>query len=220
MDLQQTKADITTGLSHEQLKQQVTCEHIRKISLEMTKWEDWASALELTPTQIEDIDRENRTMKTKRLAVLRVWEESCGSTATYDKLIDALLKLEMRKKAEFVCSLLKLSSEVIPGPEYYIFRLHYTKVLNAVHDPLPLAKQLYAKGIIDRTVLETVNMPALPKFKNTHSLLYAVEERIRTDPSKFPVVLSALKKDSSIESLVNSMQNLQSKCLHCKVKLL
>ena len=110
MDLQQAKADITDGISQEQLKEQVTSEHIRKISLEMIKWEDWGSALELTPTQIEDIDRENRTMHTKRLAVLRVWKETFGSTATYEKLVDALLKFKMRKMAEFVCSLLKTPS--------------------------------------------------------------------------------------------------------------
>ena len=110
MELQQTKADITSGISQEHLKQQVTREHAHEISRIMTKWEDWASALELTPTQIEDIDRGNPTMHTKRSAVLRVWEESFGSMATYGKLIDALLKLNLRKTAEFVCSLLKTPS--------------------------------------------------------------------------------------------------------------
>ena len=106
MDLQQTKADITNGISQEQLMQQVTREHAREISLKMTKWEDWASALDLSPTQREEIDRENRTMHTKRLAVLRVWKETFGSTATYEKLIDALLELKLRNSAEFVCSLI------------------------------------------------------------------------------------------------------------------
>jgi len=37
MELQQTKADITRGISQEQLKQQVTREHAREISRIMTK---------------------------------------------------------------------------------------------------------------------------------------------------------------------------------------
>jgi len=128
MDLQQIKAEITIGISQEQLKQPVTDEHIREISLKMTKWEDWASALELTPTQIEDIDRENLTMHAKRSAVLRVWKESFGSMATYEKLIDALLKLNLRKNAEFVCSLLKTPSlpeenlKKLLSPEQSYFR--------------------------------------------------------------------------------------------------
>ena len=117
MDFQQTKADITFGISQEQLKEQVTSEHTGIISQEMTKWEDWAWALELTPTQVEGIDRENRTMHTKRLAVLRVWKEIFGSTATYEKLVDALLNIKMRKMAEFVCNLLKTPSVAIPSME-------------------------------------------------------------------------------------------------------
>lgn len=116
MDLQQTKAEITIGISQEQLKQPVTEEHSLEISLKMTKWEDCASALKLSETQIEDIDTENRTPHGKRLAVLRVWQQTYGSTATYEILIDALLKIKMRKMAEFVCSLLKPTPVAISIP--------------------------------------------------------------------------------------------------------
>lgn len=212
MDLQQAKADITDGLSQEQLKEQVTSEHIRKISLEMTKWEDWGSALELTPTQIEDIDRENRTMHTKRLAVLQVWEESFGSAATYEKLFDTLLKFKMRKMAAFVCSLLKTPSVAIPSQEYDTFLLHYSKVVDAIQDPVPLATRLFDRGIIDRTVLQNVTYPGQPRFKNTHILLSAVKGRIQTNPTTFQVFLSALKEDTSLQSLVESMEG---KCFIC-----
>ena len=201
------KADITVGISQEQLKQRVTCEHTHKISLEMTKWEVWASALELTPTQIEDIDRESQKMHTKRLAVLQVWEESFGSTATYEKLIDALLKSKMRKKAEFACSLLKRQSVAVSNPEYNTFVLHYTRIVDALQDPLPLATRLFYKDVIDRTVLESVTLPALPKLKNSHTLLNAVKGRIQTNPSTFQVFLSTLKEDPSLQSLVETMES-------------
>jgi len=212
MDLQQAKADITDGISQEHLKEQVTSEHIRKISLEMTKWEDWGSALELTPTQIEDIDIGNRTMHTKRLAVLQVWEESFGSAATYEKLVDALLKFKMRRMAEFVCSLLKTPSVAIPRQEYDTSLLHYSKVVDAIQDPVPLAAQLFAKGVINHTVLQNVTHPGQPRFKNTHMLLSAVKGRIQTDPTTFQVFLSALKEDPSLQSLVESMEG---KCFIC-----
>lgn len=212
MDLQQAKADITDGISQEHLKEQVTSEHIRKISLEMTKWEDWGSALELTRTQVEDIDRENRTMHTKRLAVLQVWEESFGSAATYKKLVDALLKFKMRKMAEFVCSLLKTPSVAIPSQEYDTFLLHYSKVVDAIQDPVPLATRLFDRGVIDHTVLQNVTYPGQPRFKNTHMLLSAVRGRIQTDSTTFQVFLSALKEDTSLQSLVESMEG---KCFIC-----
>ena len=204
MDLQQTKADITVGISQEQLKQRVTEEHTREISLKMTKWEDWASALKLTPTQIEDIDA-NRTMHGKRLAVLRVWEESFGSTATYEKLIDALLKFKMRKMAEFVCSLLKMPSVAISSPEYdAAFLLHYAKALNTIQDPLSLAARLFAKGVIDCTVLQSVT--AVPRLQSTRTLLSAVGVRIQTDPGTFEAFVSTVKEDPSLQPLVESME--------------
>ena len=206
MDLQQAKADITEGISQEQLKEQVTSEHIHKISLEMTKWEDWASALKLTATQVEDIDIENRTMHTKRLTVLRVWKETFGSTATYEKLVDALLKFKMRRMAEFVCSLLKTPSVAIPSQEYDSFLLHYSKVVDAIQDPVPLATRLFDRGVIDHTVLQNVTLPGQPRFKNTHILLSAVRGRIQTNPTTFQVFLSALKGDPSLQSLVESMK--------------
>ena len=94
-------------------------------------------------------------------------------------------------------------------PEYRIFREHYDRLVAAISDPLPLATRLFARSIIDSTLLQRVNIPAFTTFQNTNTLLTAVLGRIETDPSTFDVFLSALKEDSSMKSLVESMQ---SKC--------
>ena len=94
-------------------------------------------------------------------------------------------------------------------PEYRTFREHYDRLVIAVSDPLPLAARLFARSIIDSTLLQRVNVPALPPFQNTSTLLTAVLGKIQTDPSTFGVFLSALKDDPSMQSLVESME---SKC--------
>ena len=94
-------------------------------------------------------------------------------------------------------------------PEYRTFREHYDRLVIAVSDPLPLAARLFARSIIDSTLLQRVNVPALPPFQNTSTLLTAVLGKIQTDPSAFSVFLSALKDDLSMQSLVESME---SKC--------
>ena len=91
--------------------------------------------------------------------------------------------------------------------EYRTFREHYAKLVTAIQDPLPLATQLFARSIIDSTLLQRVNVPALPPFQNTISLLTAVLGKIQTDPTTFNAFLSALNEDSSMESLVESMQS-------------
>ena len=55
-------------------------------------------------------------MNEKRLAVLEEWQHTHGSSATYEKLIDALLKIKMRRLAEFVCSLVKPPSAGLSRP--------------------------------------------------------------------------------------------------------
>ena len=89
------------------------------------------------------------------------------------------------------------TSQLQETPEYRTFREHYSKLLEGIQDPLPLAAQLYSKAVIDRTVLQRVNISALPTFQNTHSLLSAVEGKIRYDSNTLHEFLSALKEDAT-----------------------
>ena len=93
--------------------------------------------------------------------------------------------------------------------EYRTFREHYDRLVNAIHDPVPLAARLFARSIIDSTLLQRVSIPALPPFQNTNTLLIAVLGKIQTDPSTLCTFLSVLNEDPSMQSLVESMQ---SKC--------
>ena len=98
-------------------------------------------------------------------------------------------------------------------PEYRTFREHCDRLVHAIQDPLPLATRLFARSIIDATMWQRVNVPALPPFQNTITLLTAVLGKIRADPSTFSAFLSALNEDPSMQSLVESMQ---SKSFMCK----
>ena len=97
-------------------------------------------------------------------------------------------------------------------PEYHTLREHYDRLVNAISEPLPLAARLFARSIIDSTLLQRVNVPALPSFQNTSTLLSAVLGKIQSDPSVFGAFLSALNEDPSMQSLVESME---SKCSIC-----
>ena len=92
-------------------------------------------------------------------------------------------------------------------PEYRILREHYDRLVTAISDPLLLATRLFTRSIIDPTLLQCVNVPALPPFHKTNTLLTAVLGKIRTDPRMFSAFLSALNEDPSMQSLVESMQS-------------
>ena len=92
-------------------------------------------------------------------------------------------------------------------PEYRTFREHYGILVTAILDPLPLATRLFARSIIDFTLLQQMNTFGFTVFQNTNTLLSAVLGKIQTDPSTFGKFLLTLKEDSSMESLVESMQS-------------
>ena len=92
-------------------------------------------------------------------------------------------------------------------PEYQTFREHYDRLYHAIQDPLSLATRLFTRTVIDSSILQRVNIPALPPFQNTITLLTAVLGKIQADPKMFGAFLSALNEDPSMQSLTESMQS-------------
>ena len=95
-------------------------------------------------------------------------------------------------------------------PEYRLFRKSYDRLYHAVQDPLSLAAGLYSQGIITSAVKEQMSMLGLSRLEKNNVLLSAVEMQIRTDPRVFHVFLSTLNEDTSMKSLVKSMQGMIS----------
>ena len=91
-------------------------------------------------------------------------------------------------------------------PEYRTFREHYSRLYNAIQDPLSLATQLFTRSIIDFSILQRVNTLGFTTFQNTTTLLTAVLGKIQTDSRMFGAFLSALNEDPSMKSLVESME--------------
>ena len=98
-------------------------------------------------------------------------------------------------------------------PEYRTFREHYGRLYHTIQDPLSLATQLFAKSIITSAVKGKMNIVGLSTLEKNSLLLSAVEGQIQTDPRVFHVFLSTLNEDTSMQSLVKSMQGMIS----CKI---
>ena len=60
----------------------------------------------LSEIDLGDVDRENRTEEEKRIAALRKWKGRNGDGATYEVLVNALLKQGEKGQAESLCKLL------------------------------------------------------------------------------------------------------------------
>ena len=95
-------------------------------------------------------------------------------------------------------------------PEYRAFREHYDRLYHAIQDPLSLATRLFSRGIITSVVKEKVTVSALTRLEKNDALLTAVLGRIRTDLRMFHEFLSTLNEDTSMKSLVKSIQGMIS----------
>ena len=105
--------------------------------------------------------------------------------------------------------LVMATHELQKSPEYFIFRKHYARLCDAIQDPPSLAAELYFRGILPRRVLERTSLLSLTRLEKNSRLLSHVETQILTNSQAFRVFISALNKDITIQSLVESIR---SKC--------
>ena len=93
-------------ISLDVLEQKCSDEHLKSISLYLD-WRSVAPHLGLSERDIEDIEIENRRESERRLKVLQKWKRMFGYTATFRKLVEAILVVRNTEDAEYVCRLLK-----------------------------------------------------------------------------------------------------------------
>lgn len=71
------------------------------------KWKYLAPYLDVHTIIVEDIDHQRMDEEAKRFAFFDRWKQIKGEAATYGSLISALLQIEFREDAEWVCKLLQ-----------------------------------------------------------------------------------------------------------------
>ena len=96
MDISEVLAD--KGLDEETLNCPCTPEHRNEIAIQITSWETLAPFIGLSSTDEEEIDEDNKSTKSKRIALLRKWNEKLGKGATYLHLMRGFAKIELTCK--------------------------------------------------------------------------------------------------------------------------
>ena len=94
--------------------------------------------------------------------------------------------------------------------EQQAFRDAYAELLEAIQVPVYLAANLYSARIIPRGVRIEMTTPGVSRLEKNEKLLTAVESQIKATPKKFETFLSVLSGDSSMEPLVEKLENAYS----------
>ena len=78
-----------TGVTDHDLTQQTTEEALSLIAPHITNWRSYATALQLTAQEIQQIRvDENLDMQMKADSVLKCWRRRIGFKATYKRLVE------------------------------------------------------------------------------------------------------------------------------------
>lgn len=86
--------------------EKITNVHLQEIALKRCrKWRDLLVLLDMEKTEADDLDRKQISETEKIKEFLEKWKQVNGSEATYKALMNALLKIQYRDDAEFVCKL-------------------------------------------------------------------------------------------------------------------
>lgn len=104
------------GLNEEDCELVVTDEHLEEFSrCYGENWKKVTAYLELKSIVFKDIDRKNVDEGEKRFTFFTEWKILKSSSATYEKLVSAFLKIGDRDDAEALCKMLKSSIDKDPS---------------------------------------------------------------------------------------------------------
>lgn len=98
----------TFQLSEDSIAAPVSDMHIQEISRShCRKWRDLPAPLEMEDHHPDDIEHDFAKEVDRRKEFLKAWQSEKGSDANYKKLISGLLVIKCKQDAEYVCGLLR-----------------------------------------------------------------------------------------------------------------
>ena len=93
------------------MKQSFNNEHLREFSLTLDTWEKLARFLGMPSPDIENIKTQGDAEE-QRIRMLESWKQRCGSMATYEAMVQVLLKINRTDLAEKVITLRQSSRDI------------------------------------------------------------------------------------------------------------
>ena len=147
--------------------------HLRQFSLKLDVWETLAKFLEMPNSDIMSIKSQG-DVEVQKLRMLECWKQRCGSMATYEAMVKALLQISRTDLAEKVIKL-RRSSKDIPTLE----TTSASQALSCPNESSLIAPTSPASSSgIDSPALSLLSLPATPSEQTAQvtSTLRELEE--------------------------------------------
>ena len=86
------------------------------------------------------------------------------------------------------------------------------ELIQTIQDPLLLAWELVAAGVVSRSVINGMNVMGLSPLEKKTKLLSAVGDQIDVDPAKLQDLLQALRKQAPFIGVANKLESIYKNC--------
>lgn len=94
-------------LDEKYLEKEVIVKHFYEISCYLSAWKLLAPKLNISQTDVKDIESDNPKAEMQRVSFLEKWKQNMSIKATYRELVDSLLSIKRVDDARGVCLVLK-----------------------------------------------------------------------------------------------------------------
>ena len=102
-----------------------------------------------------------------------------------------------------------MNAQAMASIEKTVVQKHFSKLAQAVQDPLHLAHELYQEGILTQTLIGRIRGMS-DKLEKNSLLMETVLDQTST-PERLQQFLAILKRDATLISITESMQSLYGK---------
>jgi hypothetical protein len=157
------------------MKQTFDDKHLREFSLELNTLETLARFLGIPNSDITDIKNQGCAME-QRMRMLECWKQRCGSMATYEAMVKALLTIKRTDLAEKVITL-QQTSNTIPSLATATTNLSLSSPTeSSLMSPTSPASSSGIEGASLQAAMSPLSLPATPIESTTQDVISTLRE--------------------------------------------
>ena len=157
------------------MKQAFDDEHLREFSLTLDTWEKLARFLGMPSPDIANI-KSHGDAEEQRIRMLECWKQICGSMATYEAMVKALLKIRRTDLAEKVITLRQSSLDITKFGTTITNQTLSCPMESSLTAPTSPASSSGIEDAYSSSAMSPLSLPATPSEHTAQEVISTLRE--------------------------------------------
>lgn len=159
------------------MKSTFNSEDLRQFSLSLDTWERLARFIALPGPDIANIKSQGDTEE-QRMRMLECWRQRCGSMATYEAMVKALLQISRTDLAEIVITLKKSSRDIPKLKKTIANQISICSKESSLMVPTSPTSSSGIEDACSPAAISPISLPAMPHEQRVITSLRALKGRV------------------------------------------